>query len=114
MKQKLIIVSFLIIALIGAFSLKSNAQQRDKCPSITTTDSVILADETTLTTGKSDIKIETYSDEIFYKLYKRFEPNFKRYTCSFKTDRHGRYKVYTIYLQKEYFNDIVKWSNLNL
>ena len=115
MKSKVLIVTLWVIALIGAFSLKSNAQERDKCPSITAkSESELLADETTISYTKSDAKIETCNNAIFYKIYKRYEQLFKRYTCTWKKDRHGRYKQYIIYLDKDNAEEVKKWAKTNL
>lgn len=54
MKTKVLIIAFLIVSLLGAFTLRANAQ-----------DSTLIADETTLTYSKTGAKIITYSESAF-------------------------------------------------
>lgn len=105
MKKNFIIVAFWIFTLLGAFALKANAQDSAK---------VLLADETTISYMKTDCKIESSSDIVVNKIMKRYEQAIKRFSWSWKTDRHGKYKLYTIYIQKDMGEEIISWSKNNL
>lgn len=103
MKTKLLIISFLIVALLGAFSLKANAQ-----------DSTLIADETTLNYTKTEAKIECDNEKVFNELFKSHGTLFKRFTCTWKSDRYGRYKHYVVYLSKGDAELIKSWAKVNL
>lgn len=103
MKTKLLIISFLIVALLGAFTLKANAQ-----------DSTLIADETTLNYTKTEAKIECDNEKVFNELFKSHGTLFKRFTCTWKTDRYGRYKHYVVYLAKGDAEIIKSWAKINL
>lgn len=105
MKKNILIVSLLIAALTGAFTLKANAQDSTKH---------LLADETTITYTKTGAKIECSNETVFNSIFRTHGTLFKRFTCTWKTDRHGRYKGYVIYLNKEDSDIIVKWAKTNL
>jgi hypothetical protein len=104
MKKNILIIIFLIAAQLGAFSLV--AQERS--------DTVLLADETTLNYNKTEAVIKCSNETIFNELFKTHGTLFKRFTCTWKTDRHGRYKYYVAYLQKDDAAIIVKWAKTNL
>lgn len=95
-------------------TLNCGAVHKDKCPSVISNDTVLLADETTLTWGKTEAKIHCSNESVFNDLFKTHGTLFKRFTCTWKTDRHGRYKDYTIYLAKEDAQLIVNWAKTNL
>lgn len=116
MKKNIAIVTLLIIALIGAFSLKSNAQERDKCPSYVSQSlpDTLLGDETTISFKGDQAVIKCDNDEVFNIIFKTHGTLFKRFTCSWKTDRHGRYKHYTVYLSKGDAELIQLWAKTNL
>ncbi len=120
MKSKAIIIGLLIVAQIGAFTLKANAQHKvdyKKRAYYGGTDSSIrwssynsdvkgreveiLADETTLSYTDKYAKIECDNDSVFMKLFKTHYQIISRFTASWKNDRHGRYKHYTLYLNKD-------------
>lgn len=118
MKKNIAIVTLLVLALIGAFTLKSQAQEREKCPSPTTYEKsstdTILGDETIISFKGEQAVIKCDNDEVFNTLFKTHGTLFKRFTCSWKTDRHGRYKHYTIYLSKGDGELIQSWAKTNL
>lgn len=114
MKKNFLIVAFWIFTLLGAFALKSNAQVRDKCPSLPSVDSVLLADETTLTETKTGAKIQCFSDKVHFKLYEKWQHCFIRYSWSWKKDRHGPYKEYVITVSKKDGELIKEWAKNNL
>lgn len=101
MKTKALIISLLIVSLLGAFTLKAQ-------------DSTLIADETTLTYTKTGAKITCDNETVFGELFKTHGTIFKRFTCTWKTDRHGRYKHYVVYLAKEDAQLIVNWAKTNL
>lgn len=103
MKTKLLIISFLIVALLGAFTLKANAQ-----------DSTLLADETILIENKTVAIIKCDNETVFNELFKTHGTLFKRFTCTWKSDRYGRYKHYVVYLAKGDADIIVNWAKTNL
>lgn len=115
--KKYLIVLFLVIAQLGAFYLKAHSQTV-KWSSINTNvkekEVEILADETTLSYTEKYAKIECDNDSIFYKLFTTHYQIITRFTASWKYDRHGRYKHYTIYLNKEDSEIIKSWAKTNL
>lgn len=113
--KNIAIISFLIVAQLGAFYLKAHTQTRDKCPSVVnSSDTILLADETTMNYTKTEAKINCYNEQIFIELFKSHGTLFKRVTCTWKTDRHGRYKHFVIYLNKEDAELIKSWAKTNL
>jgi hypothetical protein len=129
MKKNIAIIALLILSLIGAFSLKSQGQERDKCPSLSTSSAdslrpltyssappsiTILGDETTISYTGENCVIKCDNDQVFNLLFRTHGTLFKRFTCSWKTDRHGRYKHYTIYLSKGDGETIQSWAKNNL
>ena len=95
MKTKLLIIAFLIVSLLGAFTLKANAQ-----------DSTLIADETTLNYNKTGAVIKCSNEAVFNELFKSHGTLFKR--------RHGKYKYYTAYLSREDAQLIINWAKTNL
>ncbi len=114
MKKNILIILFLFLALMFAFAFKPKAQERDKCPSIVNSDTILLADETTLNYTKTEAKITCDNESVFNDIFKTHGTLFKRFTCSWKTDRHGRYKHYVVYLNKEDAELIKSWALKNL
>lgn len=126
------IISFLVIAQIGAFTLKAHAQIRitdgDKwvstLPKKSMGDSiheksedyrVLIADETTITYLKNDAKIECNNQEVFYKLFTSYYQLFTRFTATWKVDKIGNaYKHYVIHLNKEDAELVKTWAKTNL
>lgn len=113
MKQRFLITAFLVFSLLGAFALKSNAQDRDKCPSMPQVKELI-ADETTLNETKTGAKIECDNVELANKIMFTFKEDVKRFGWSWRKDRHGAYKHYVIYVDKETGNRIKEWAKTNL
>lgn len=101
MKTKVLIIAFLIVSLLAAFT--ASAQ-----------DSTLIADETTLTYTKTGAKIVMFSEDIFQKISLKWGDQFKSITIRYKTDRHGRYKEYVIYTSQELANNIRQWAKKNL
>ena len=104
MKAKLLITA----ALIFAFAFTSSAQ----CT--TDTSKTLLADETWLTYSKTGAKITSYSESAFTDISLKFGDKFKRISILYKSDRHGPYKEYGIYLTQDVANDIRQWAKKNL
>lgn len=105
--KKILIIAFLIVAQVGAFYLKAHSQ-------VSHADTLRLADETTLTYNKTEAKITCDNETVFNELFKSHGTLFKRFTCTWKTDRHGRYKHYVAYLSKEDAIIIQSWAKANL
>lgn len=105
MKKNLLIILFLVISLMGAFTLKANAQDSTK---------VLLADETTISYNKTVAKIECCNEDIAKTILQKWEQLITRYNCTRKKDRHGVYKQYNIYLNREDAIYITKWAKSNL
>lgn len=103
MKTKALIIAFLIVSLLGAFSLKANAQ-----------DSTLIADETEITYLKTGAKIITSSEAIFQKISLKWGEEFKSINIVYKKDRYGRYKQYSIYCSEQTGNNIKQWAKKNL
>lgn len=120
MKQKFLIVTFLIFSIMAAFALKSAAQ--DNAPvtirDIKTNKFIgtieLLADETTLTETKTGAKIECSNDKVHFKLYEKWQHAFIKYSWQWKKDRHGPYKEYTITVSQKDAELIKIWSKSNL
>lgn len=108
MKQKFLIVSFWLFSLMGAFALKAHAQ--DKTPQ----QKEVIADETTITETKTGAKIECDNDKLANKLIFAFKEKVKGYGWAWRKDRHGAYKHYVIYVDKETGNKIIEWAKTNL
>jgi hypothetical protein len=104
--KKHLIVLFLLVAQLGAFYLKANAQDSAK---------VLLADETTLSYTEKYAKIECDNEKVFMKLFTTHYQIISRFTASWKVDKRGRsYKRYTVFLNKEDSEIIKSWANKNL
>lgn len=102
MKTKVLIIIFLIVSLLAAFT--TNAQ-----------DSTLIADETNLTYQKTGAKITTYSETIFQKISLKWGDEFKRIIITYRTDKkYGKYKEYAIYTSHELANNIKQWAKKNL
>lgn len=116
MKAKVLIISFLIVALLAAFTLTSKAQSRIVMGSNKTIpmDTTLIADETNLTYLKTGAKLVTYSETIFKEVSLKFGEQFKSIHIYYKNDRHGGYKEYVIYLSTELANQIKEWAKNNL
>lgn len=150
MKTKLLIISFLIVALLGAFCFKSLAQSKDSMTSakvilfncfdyskdmkdtannwpirILTNKTghiissiYLIADETELimplNEDKTEAKITCDNEKVFNELFKSHGTLFKRFTCTWKSDRYGRYKHYVVYLSKGDAELIKSWAKINL
>lgn len=119
--KKILIVAFLISAQIGAFYLKSHSQLpsvKFTCPSTIggfhDRDTILLADETTLKYGKTEAKIECDNEKVFNEIFKTHGTLFKRFSCTWKKDRHGRYKHYVAYLSNGDAQIILSWAKSNL
>lgn len=108
MKVKLLIIGFLIVCLICAFAATSHAQ----CASDTS--KTLIADETWITYSKTGARITTYAESAFTDISLKFGDKFKRISILYKSDRHGPYKEYSIYLTQEVANNIKEWAKTNL
>lgn len=122
MKTKTLIIGFLIVSLLGAFRLKAHSQihvygsnEGNYSKIITTTpDSILIADETWITYSKTGAKIVTFSEKAFQDISLKWGDEFKSIHITYKKDRHGRYKQYSICLSKETANNIQQWAKKNL
>ena len=74
----------------------------------------LIADETTISYLKNQAKIECDNEVIATKLLFTFQQLFTQFVCKWKTDRHGRYKHYIIYLNKQDSELIKEWAKTNL
>jgi hypothetical protein len=108
MKTKVLIIAFLIVSLIFAFAFSSHAQ----CA--IDTSKTLLADETWLTYSKTGARIISYSEGAFKDISLKFGDQFKRISIVYKSDRHGPYKEYSIYLSQDVANSIKEWAKTNL
>lgn len=113
--KKFLIVLLLIAAQIAAFCSISKGQDRGNFPPLTKpVDTILLADETTLKYTKTEAQIKCSNESVFNELFKSHGTLFKRFTCTWKTDRHGRYKYYVIYLSQGDAEIIKSWAKINL
>lgn len=106
MKSKVLIIAFLALCLLAAFC--SQAQ----CSTDSTKQ--LIADETWITQLKTGAKIVSYSEKAFTDISLKFGDQFKRISIVYKSDRHGPYKEYNIYLSKELATEITNWAKTNL
>lgn len=115
--KKTAIVLFLVIAQLGVFYLKAHSQiikWSSENSTVKGKEVEILADETTLSYTDKYAKIECDNDSIFYKIFTTHYQIISRFSASWKYDRHGRYKHYTICVNKEDINLIKEWAKTNL
>jgi hypothetical protein len=102
MKAKVLIA----LCLLAAFC----SQAQDRYDSA----KQLIADETWITQLKTGAKITSYSEKAFTDISMKFGDQFKRISIVYKTDRHGPYKEYSIYLTQEVANNIKEWAKTNL
>ncbi len=123
MKSKAIIITFLVIAQIGAFALISYSQNKPATKHFGNTslpvhklnDSVILlADETTLTYCKTEAVIVCDNETIFRNIHETHSQLFKRFTCTWEHDKKLCYKHYVIYMDKGDAQILINWAKTNL
>lgn len=123
MKAKVLIMSFLAICLICAFAFKCHSQTYvygtneanvSKVAPIDSSSKILIADETWLTYSKTGARITSYSEKAFTDISLKFGDRFKRISIVYKSDRHGPYKEYSIYLTQEVANNIKEWAKTNL
>lgn len=116
MKTRILIIAFLIVALLAAFTLTSKAQNRVVIGSdkVIPMDTTLIADETNLTYTKTGAKIVTYSEAVFKNISLKFGDQFKAIHIYYKKDRHGPYKEYQITISTELANNIKEWAKTNL
>jgi len=127
MKAKVLIISFLVIALILTLAFVGRSQvtiyNADGHFTKMTTyskngevkdSSILLADETWLTYVKTGAKITSYSEQAFKDISLKFGDQFSRISILYKSDRNGPYKEYNIYLTQDLANTIRKWAKTNL
>lgn len=133
MQTKVLILAFLIISLLGAFRLKAQNIPLPQRPNILSVPRIdtgderwtqnttsktkrkeLIADETTLTYTKTGAKIHCSNESVFNKIFTTHGTLFKRFTCTWETDRHGRYKDYVIYLSSGDADIIKSWAKTNL
>lgn len=123
MKAKILIITGLAIALILAFCGQSQAQRKvidystqyaEGAIATRYDSTILLADETTLSYSKTEARIHCSNESVFNDIFKSHGTLFKRFTCTWKTDRHGRYKDYIIYLAKDDAQLIISWASKNL
>lgn len=119
--KNILIIAALITAQILAFYSISNGQESHSYGGNGTivtpkerADTSLIADETTLNYTKTEAKIDCDNERVFNEIFKTHGTLFKRFTCTWKTDRYGRYKHYVIYLSKEDSEIIRSWAKTNL
>lgn len=75
----------------------------------TATSQELIADETTLQESKTSVKIVSSNYFMPDSVLVRFEPVLIRYSVSFKKDRAGRYREYSITLPIERKDEVVRY-----
>lgn len=108
MKKNILIVLFLTIALIAAFSFVSKAQTEP------TNKKELIADETWLTHLKTGAKIVTTLESVFQEISLKWGTEFKKITITYKAANGQRYKEYVILISEETANNISQWAKKNL
>lgn len=121
MKKKIAIIALLVVAELMAFYLKSHAQTESPgyaeggIRSVQyTKDTISIAEGTTLNYTKTEAKIQCNNESVFNSIFKTHGTLFKRFTCTWKTDRYGKYKYYVIYLSQGDADIIFNWAKTNL
>lgn len=125
MKAKILISAFWIICLLLAFAFKGHSQspmqtikELNKIGIDTDTTVIkietLIADETWLTYTKTGAKVISYSESAFQAISLKFGETFKSINIKYKTDRHGPYKEYVIYMDQQVANNIKQWAKKNL
>lgn len=124
MKQIIAILLLLAISLTGAFYLKAQDNKDSLSPAwgtnghiVTITyssDTFLIADETTLNYGKSVAVIHTTNKSVFDDIYKTHNSLFKKYTIKWEKDGKERIKHYRIYLDNMDAEVIYIWSKTKL
>lgn len=129
MKTNFIIISALILSITGAFTLQAISQERDKCPSVVNSAPkgcvngnvavilpapVLIADETLLSYGINEVKIECDNETIFRKIHKSHSQLIKRFTCTPMFTGHSFYKRYVVYMNREDAAILINWAKKNL
>ncbi len=87
-----------ILAFITIISISAQA---------TTTKDTLIADETTYSTLKTSVKIVSSNLKIIELILSQYDDKILSYTVSYKKDRMGRYRQYSIYLHIEAGKDIL-------
>lgn len=108
MKTKVLIISFLIVALCGAFALKAHSQGIDSSKK------ELIADETYLKFYKADAKITTTLESVFQDISLKWGIEFKKITITYKHANGVTYKEYVITISQEAGNNIRQWAKTNL
>jgi hypothetical protein len=122
MKSKTIIISFLVIAQIGAFKLKSHGQYSNRISNVVLIKNdtiweakpILLADETTLNYNKTKAIIQCDNETIFKRIYETHSQLFKQFTYKWKHSKHGNYKRYTIYIDRADADILINWAKSHL
>ena len=108
MKKNILIVLFLTISLIAAFSFISHAQTAP------TNKKELIADETWLTYNKTGAKIVTTLESVFQDISLKWGTEFKKITITYKTANGQQYKEYVILISEQTANNIKQWAKKNL
>lgn len=90
------VISIFLITL-GFLCSKVNAQSTKP----------VIADETSISYTQKQIKVQTSNDYIYREVRDEYEDICTRINTSFKTDRHGRYKVWTFYMPRDKEKEVV-------
>lgn len=117
MKTKVLIISFLIVALCGAFALKATSQDSIVVNYIgNKVDSFkeLIADETWLSHLKTGAKITTTSEAIFQQISLTWGTEFQKIIITYKHANKIAYKEYVIITSTETGNNIRQWAKKNL
>jgi len=88
--------TLLLTTLLAFIVLTTQAQKQTK----------LVADETNLVTLKTSFKIETSNLEIFNRMQTELKEIITKYSMSIKSDRHGKYQVFSIPFKPEHLNRV--------
>lgn len=108
MKKNILIVLFLTISLIAAFSFISHAQ------SAPINKKELIADETWLTYNKTGAKIVTTLESVFQDISLKWGTEFKKITITYKVANGQQYKEYVILISEQTANNITQWAKKRL
>lgn len=117
MKKNILIVLFLTISLIAAFSFISNAQVKHVSMDSAATPlkfKELIADETWLTYNKTGAKIVTTLESVFQDISLKWGTEFKKITITYKVANGQQYKEYVILISEQTANNIKQWAKKNL
>lgn len=72
---------------------------------------ILVADETTYRAFKKNLRVVSANSEIIIGLMSRVEPGIQKYVVETKKATYGTYLQYTLWIDKKYCSEVVKYFN---